>query len=223
MAEKFDEFMQEVENDIRNERYMNLWNRYGKLITGVVTLGLTCLIGYNLWSQYDYRQRSKASDILISAQNFALQDRHGEALSALKSLSEITVAPYEILAKVNEAGILSAGDTSQKQQALKIYQEIINTKKIDKVWQDLAIYQKAALQSEQSDANFEALLKELEAIDLEHSPIAALASELKGILLLQKGDKTQAGEIFVKLAQSKTAPDGVVMRSQLMTQMISAS
>lgn len=221
MAEKFDEFMQEVENDIRNERYMNLWNRYGKLITGVTILGLSCLVGYNLWSQYDFRQRSKASDILIGAQNFAVQNRHGEALSALQSLNN-TVAPYGILAKVNEAGILGIGEAGQKQQAIKIYQDIIDTKSIEKVWHDLAVYQKVALQSEQSGANIETLLKELGAVDMEHSPIAALASELKGILLLQKGDKTQAGEIFVKLAQSKTAPDGVVMRSQLMTQMISA-
>lgn len=223
MAEKFDEFMEEVENDIRNERYMNLWNRYGKLITGFVVVGLVCLVGYNLWSQYDFRQRSKASDVLVGAQNFALQQRHGEALSALKNLGDSAAAPYGILARVNEAGILSSGNANQKQQALKIYQDIIDTKRLDKVWHDVAVYQKVALQSEQSDANLESLLKELEAIDLEHSPIAALASELKGVLLLQKGDKTQAGEIFVKLAQSKTAPDGVVMRSQLMTQMISAS
>lgn len=222
MAEKFDEFMEEVENDIRNERYMNLWNRYGKFITGFAVAGIICLIGYNLWSQYDFRQRSKASDILIGAQNFALQGRQGEALSALKSLSDSTIAPYGILSKINEAGILSSGDANQKQQALKVYQDIIDTKHLDKVWHDVAIYQKVGLQSEQGDANLESLLKELERIDFERSSIAALALELKGILLLHKGDKTQAGEIFVKLAQSKTAPDGVVMRSQLMAQMISA-
>lgn len=222
MAEKFDEFMQEVENDIRNEKYMNLWNRYGKFITGVVTVGLVGLIGYNLWSQYDLRQRNKASDILIGAQNFAMQNRQGEALSALKNLHG-AVAPYGILTKINEAGILGSGDVSQREQALKIYQGILQSKGIEKIWYDLALYQKVALQSEQSGVNFDDLLKELETIDLEHSPLAALALELKGILLLQKGDKTQAGEIFIKLAQSATAPDGVVMRSQLMTQMISAS
>ncbi|WP_032112502.1 tetratricopeptide repeat protein [Candidatus Paracaedibacter symbiosus] len=223
MAEKFDEFMEEVESDIRHEKYMNLWNRYGKALTGFIIMGLACLVGYNLWNQYDYNKRSKASDVLISAQDYAAQDRHGEALSVLKSLATSTVAPYDILAKVNEAGILSLGDARQKQEALKLYQDILNTKNIDSVWHDLATYQKVVIQSEQSEVNFETLLKELDAIDQEHSSLAPLVLELKGALLFQKGDKAQAGEIFVKLAQSKTAPEGVVMRSQLMAQIISAN
>ena len=223
MAEKFDEFMDEVENDIRQEKYMNLWNRYGKIITGFIIVSLLSLVGYNLKSQYDFRERSKASDILIGAQDYAAQNRHGEALSALKNLAATSPAPYTILAKINEAGILSIGEAAQKQQAIELYQEIINTKGTDAVWHDLAVYQKIALQLEQTTSNMDELLKELDGINLDHSPIAPLLTELKGIILLQKGDKIQAGEIFVKLAQSKTAPEGVVMRSQLMTQIISSN
>jgi hypothetical protein len=222
MAEKFDEFMQEVENDIRNEKYINLWNRYGKFIISLTTVGLVCLVGYNLWSNYEVYQRTKASDVFIGAQDFAAQNRQTEALSAFQSLRG-AISPYEILARFNEAGILSVGDPSQQQQAIKIYQEIINTKNIEKSWHHLATYQKVSLQSEQRDAPIETLLGELETIDEENSPVGALALELKGVFLLQKGDKTQGGNIFVKLAQSKTAPEGVVMRSQLMTQIISAS
>ncbi len=94
---------------------------------------------------------------------------------------------------------------------------------IHKVWYDIAVYKKIALECDQSDANFDNLLKEIEGIDIEHSPFAALIAELKGVILFKKGDKTQAGDIFVKLAQSKTAPEGVIMRSQLMAQIISAS
>lgn len=223
MAEKFDEFMDEVENDIRQEKYMNLWNRYGKFIMGFTIVGLVGLVGYNLKSQYVFRERSKASDILIGAQDYAAQNRQGEALSALKNLTENSTAPYTILAKINEAGILSIGEAAQKQQAIQLYQEIINTHGTEALWHDLAIYKKIALQLEQAEPNVEGLLKDLEGIDLDHSPLAPLLSELKGIILLQKGDKAQAGEVFVKLAQSKTAPEGVVMRSQLMAQIISSS
>lgn len=223
MAEKFDEFMEEVEKDIRQEKYMNLWNRYGKLLTGIAVAGLVCLIGYNLKSQYDFRQRSKASDILIGAQGYAADNRHTDAISALKSLADNTVTPYAVLAKLNEAGVLSTGEAAQKKQAVQLYQDIMTTTGIDKVWHDIAVYKKVALECDQSEANLDGLLKEIEGIDLEHSPFAALISELKGVILFKKGDKAQAGDIFVKLAQSKTAPEGVIMRSQLMTQIISTS
>jgi hypothetical protein len=223
MAEKFDEFMEEVEKDIRQEKYMNLWNRYGKLLTGIAVVGLVCLIGYNLKSQYDFRQRSKASDILIGAQDYAAHNRHTDAISALKNLADNTVTPYAILAKLNEAGVLSIGEAAQKKQAIQLYQDIMTTTGIDKVWHDIAIYKKVALECDQSDANLDNLLKEIEGADIEHSPFAALIAELKGVILFKKGDKTKAGDIFVKLAQSKTAPEGVIMRSQLMAQIISAS
>lgn len=223
MAEKFDEFMEEVESDIRQEKYMDLWNRYGKFLMGGTLVGLICLVGYNLKSQYDFKERGKSSDILIGAQDYISQNRQGEALGALKSLADTSTAPYTILAKINEAGILSIGEPVQKQQAIQLYQEIINTPGTEPLWHDLAIYKKITLELEQSSASIDSLLKDLEGIDFDHSPIAPLLSELKGIILLQKGDKTQAGEIFVKLAQSKTAPEGVVMRSQLMAQIISSS
>lgn len=223
MAEKFDEFMEEVEKDIRQEKYMNLWNRYGKLLTGIAIAGLVCLVGYNLKSQYDFRQRSKASDILIGAQDYANDGRHADAISALKNLTENTVEPYVVLAKINEASLLGTGEAAQKKQAIQLYQEIIATKGIDTVWHDIAVYKKIALECDQPEANFDNLLKEIEGIDLEKSPFAALISELKGVILFKKGDKAQAGDIFVKLAQSKTAPEGVMMRSQLMAQIISAS
>lgn len=223
MAEKFDEFMDEIEKDIRQEKYMNLWNRYGKIVSGIVLIGLVGFVGYNLWNQYDYNKRSKASDILIGAQDYLAHDRHGEALSALKSLVDNAIAPYDILAKVNEAGILSLGDENQKQQAVKLYQAILDTKGVDPVWYDLATYQKVALQVDQTGIDIDTLLAELNGVDQESSPLASLVLELKAVVLFKKGDKTQAGEIFVKLAQSKTAPEGIVMRSQLMAQVISAS
>lgn len=223
MAEKFDEFMEEVENDIRQEKFLKLWEQYGKYITYALATILIGIIGFNLWSQYDNRQRNKDSDILVGAQDYISMSRHGEALSALKSIATTAVAPYNILSRFNEAAILSEGEQAQKDEALKLYQELIDSRKLDQVWHDLAIYNKISLQSDMANANWDNLLTEITAIDLESSPIAALASELKAILLMQKGDTIQAGEIFVKLAQDKNAPSGVSMRSQLMAQIISAS
>jgi len=223
MAEKFDEFMEEVENDIRQEKYMKLWQQYGKQITAAITVALIGIIGYNLWSQYDYRQRSKNSDIMIGAQDYMAMNRHGEALSALKTLGDKAVAPYNVLSRLNEAAILSIGEAEQKQEAIKIYQDLIAMHGVDKAWQDVALYNKIALQSNMADTNWDSLLTELNVIDLETSPIAALIKELKAAILLQKGDKAQAGEIFVKLVQDKNAPSGVAMRSQLMAQIISSN
>ena len=36
MADKFDEFLEEVEQDIRQERFQKIWNKHGKTIIAIV-------------------------------------------------------------------------------------------------------------------------------------------------------------------------------------------
>jgi hypothetical protein len=70
MAEKFDEFLVEVENDIRKEKMLQLWKQYGKqVVAGVV--GIIILIsGYNFWSYYEQNKRTQMAEKLIAAQDF---------------------------------------------------------------------------------------------------------------------------------------------------------
>ena len=51
MAEKFDEFLEEVEKDIRQEKFLKLWKQYGKQVIGVFSAIIVIIIGYNLWGQ----------------------------------------------------------------------------------------------------------------------------------------------------------------------------
>ena len=66
MADQFDEFVQEVENDIRQEKLRDLWDKYGKIASSVIGGVLTIGVGITLWQNHQTDVSLKLSDTLIA-------------------------------------------------------------------------------------------------------------------------------------------------------------
>lgn len=218
MAEKFDEFLVEVENDIRKEKMLQLWKQYGKqVVAGVV--GIIILIsGYNFWSYYEQNKRTQMAEKLIAAQDFIGQGETEKAQTILSSMATGSPAVYQQLALFQKAGLLS----QKPEEMREIYQQLAANTKIDPLWRDLATLLKVMVSIDQPNAKIDDLLMELSTLTTNQNPWRYLANEIKGVLLHRKGDNTQAAELFAKLVQDNQTPSGISMRARLMVQIVSA-
>lgn len=218
MAEKFDEFLVEVENDIRKEKMLQLWKQYGKqVVAGVV--GIIILIsGYNFWSYYEQNKRTQMAEKLIAAQDFIGQGETEKAQTILSSMATGSPTVYQQLALFQKAGLLS----QKPEEMREIYQQLAANTKIDPLWRDLATLLKVMVSIDQPNAKIDDLLMELSALTTNQNPWRYLANEIKGVLLHRKGDNTQAAELFAKLVQDNQTPSGISMRARLMVQIVSA-
>ena len=218
MAEKFDEFLVEVENDIRKEKMLQLWKQYGKqVVAGVV--GIIILIsGYNFWSYYEQNKRTQMAEKLIAAQDFIGQGETEKAQTILSSMATGSPAVYQQLALFQKAGLLS----QKPEEMREIYQQLAANTKIDPLWRDLATLLKVMVSIDQPNAKIDDLLMELSTLTTNQNPWRYLANEIKGALLHRKGDNTQAAELFAKLVQDNQTPSGISMRARLMVQIVSA-
>lgn len=218
MAEKFDEFLVEVENDIRKEKMLQLWKQYGKqVVAGVV--GIIILIsGYNFWSYYEQNKRTQMAEKLIAAQDFIGQGETEKAQTILSSMATGSPTVYQQLALFQKAGLLS----QKPEEMREIYQQLAANTKIDPLWRDLATLLKVMVSIDQPNAKIDDLLMELSTLTTNQNPWRYLANEIKGVLLHRKGDNTQAAELFAKLVQDNQTPSGISMRARLMVQIVSA-
>src|SRR3954469_22991311 len=56
------DIFQEVEEDVRRERYEQIWKDYGNYIMVAAALLVLAVAGYQAWRNYDLSQRQKTSD-----------------------------------------------------------------------------------------------------------------------------------------------------------------
>jgi len=224
MAEKdkFDEFLEEVEQDIRQAKFKKLWDKYGKLASSALTVVVVVLVGYSLWSNYQTRELERQSDYYIKAQSYLEQGDTTKALALLKELSG-GHKTYATFAKFSEASILATpGEKQDVDKALSLYQEIADDSHLESVWRDTATLQFISLSFEKDAKQAETLLAKIEPLCAAGRPLQALALEQKGVILYLLGKKVQAAEIFVQIVQLSGVPEGVKVRAQTMAQQISS-
>lgn len=224
MVEKFDEFLEEVEKDIRQEKLLNLWKQYGKQVTiGIVAV--IALIGlYNLWGHYEQNKRVEMAEKLITAQELIAHGDSDKALVILNSLSIESHNTYQPLALFQKAGLLLQGGAKSKPaEAISIYNQLSANKKIEPLWRDLAALLAIMASMDLPNIKAEDLLAKLEPLTVDASPWRYFAREMKGVLLNRKGEGLKAAEIFARLVQDNNTPSGISMRARLMTQIVSTS
>ena len=222
MAEKFDEFLEEVQSDIRQERFINLWHRYGKLVIGGIVGVLILGSGYNFWRHYETNKRCQMADKLTSAQEYLSAGETDKALAVLNILAGEGHAAYQPLALFQKAGaLLQAGTSAKTLEAVTLYGQLSANTQLDPLWRDLAALLSIMNSIDQPDQKGEDLLTRLTPLTSDQNPWRYFAREIKGLLLQRKGDAIQAAEVFAALVQDNQTPSGISMRARLMTQILS--
>lgn len=227
MAEQFDEFLEEVQNDIRQERWMKLWEKYGKTITTAITCAIGLAAGYTVWQNYEKNQREKTADRFIHALDLTMAGQKQQALLDFSALSRDGKADYALLSRFHQAALLVQEkiDTKQ-QQALEIYEAIQLDKKNSSQWRDLALLFSLIVKADNAFDKTEnttllsSIIENLKPLKDEKNPWYYPALELEGLILFKQGKIQDAATVFLTAAKDNKAPKGLSMRAQLMTQVL---
>lgn len=116
------DIFREVEEDVRRERYEQLWKEYGDYVIAGAAVVVIAVAGLQLWRVYDLRQRGNASVEFMNAEQLLEARQTSEAQSAFAHLEKTAPGGYASLAKFQEANaMLQAGNTAD---AVTIYKQI---------------------------------------------------------------------------------------------------
>ncbi|MEI8295195.1 MAG: tetratricopeptide repeat protein [Alphaproteobacteria bacterium] len=219
MAEQFDEFVQELERDIRQEKFLKIWNMHGKKIIYGVAVLLIAIASYIIWQNYDSGRRTRLSQKFTGAQELVINGKTDQAIDVLRELTT-SGSTYQSLSKFLLAALLrEPGAKQDLPGALQLYEALSTDAQLTPSQRDFARLMAVSLRMANQESPDE-LLEKLKPLLAEKNPWHLQAMELQGVLLSQKGENMQDAEVFAKITRDSHVSQALLTRSQVMAQVL---
>jgi len=211
-----DDLFREVDEEVRQDQYLQLWKRYGVYIAGVILAVILITVSVVVWRDLQ-RGELEANGEKMLAALAVIEERPDEALDQLAALGDEGTKGYRLLARLREAALLSArGDA---RSAVAIYDTVAADTGQEQIYRDLAkLLSVSHGMSIMDRGEVEDRLAPLVGDD---NAWRYSARELVATAALASGDTAAAREAFQALVDDAGAPSGVRARGAEMLAILS--
>lgn len=200
-----DNFIQEIEDDIRRDRHLALWNKYGRYVVTFALIVIICAAAAVAWRHYRTGERTKDSMAYNAALMLANQGQGAAAadaaLPALRAIAPSSSDSYATLARLQEAALLTKA--GKPEEAVAIYDAMAGNRDIDPMLRDLAVLLRALAMFDKEDP---AVLSSRLTPLTTGSAWRYTALELTALLAQRSGDTAKARDIYATLADDPNTP-----------------
>ena len=204
------EIFREVDEDLRRDRAIEVWKKYGPVFLGIAIAIVAATGGYRY---YRHVEAAKAEAFGARFQTTLLASEAGRNADAAKEFALIageSPAGYALLANFRAAADLAATD---KAAGAAKFDALAENNAAGPVLQGLARLRAATLLAD--DLTLEDLQKRVEPLLAPSSPWAANARELIGLRQLASGAVEEAGKTFDAIMTDTAAPAALKQRSEV--------
>ncbi|PZU11598.1 tetratricopeptide repeat protein [Sphingomonas sp.] len=197
-------FFREVDEDVRRDRMVAFASRYGKLIAGLVVLGLVALAGWLWWKSHLAQVAGLDSEKLTPALA-SLEQGNSPAGADAKSLADVATSPRD---GYRALGGLALADTAAMKGdaagAAKRYSDIAADSSVAEPVRNVALLRSVAVRYDTlPPAQVIATLKPLMT---PGNPFFPSAAEYTALAELKLGHTANAAKLLAAIARDKTAP-----------------
>ena len=196
------DFLRELEEDIQEEKILNLWRKFGNYVIGLALLIVLATAGYTVWKYFQHKSQLRVHGSFLSAVKLYNEDKKEEALKAFQRIVQ-EGGGYGNLARLYEAALTSNPN--------EIYNKMAQENTSDPALGNLP---KVLLAARELDSG--AALEAIRPLTAPNNAWAPLSYELLGAANLQKGDETAAAKNFIAILKEPYASDYEKMRASLM-------
>lgn len=211
------DIFQEVEEDVRRERYEQLWKKYGNYVIGAAAALVLAVGGFQAWSTYDTNQRQQVSDRYQEAQTIAQGADAAKTEAQFAELSKTGYSGYATLSKFNLVGAYFA--QGKRDPAIALLREL--TASSDDTVSSVARLRLAWAEADaQPRSEVQAVLEPLTAAD---NTWRFAAAEVLAYAELRSGSRAQAEADYLILSQEQEAAPGLRQRAAAIVQYLKAN
>jgi hypothetical protein len=208
-----DALFREVDEDVRQEQYQKIWDRYGNIILGVAFLVVAGVGGFKAWGYWQLKQSQEAATAYFAAEQKAAD---GKTEEAAKDLAAIVQPGFGQFAKLKQAALLARSGKSD--EAIKLYDAIVADRSADQTLRDLAAIREGYLLAD--SATPDQLLTRLGAYDKDDNPWRFAAREIFGLAAYRTSDFKMAQTYFSALFTDPGTPAQMRQRAQALVQLV---
>lgn len=211
-----DHIFREVEEELRRERFANLWKRFGTVIIGAIVGVVVVILGILWWQDRQVANRQAAGDTFIEALKLASTGKEDEANAKLETLAEDSTDGYELLARLHLAAKKAA--VGQTAEAELLYKKIVVDASADSILRDYAKLNLALLRLD--GATHEETLNALKGFIEPGGAWRSTALEVVALAAMKEGKFEQAQERFTEIVSDSATPSALRRRAQIMLDVI---
>lgn len=207
----------EVDEDIRKERYKKLWSTYGKYLIGLI-ISIILIFSIN---QYLVSKNIADNKKLLDMYFAAAEDIEKSQFElANKSLNKIyndknsTLAAFSAF-KLSESYLKN----NNKIDAIALLENIFNNNSLETIYRELALYKYIMINFDMLDVS--SIESKISIINIKERQLNPYFKELLGIKHITAGDKAKASLMFNELLSSENTPFDLKIRLEKLIQIAS--
>lgn len=213
MAVSEDSLFREVDEEVRQEEYKKLWDRYGTLLIAVCAAVIAAVAGWKFYEHYKLTQTQAASILFFDGSKAATE---GKLDDTQRLMGQVKAPGYEELGRLQVAGTLAA--TGKTKEAVAAYDAIAADAKVDAVLRDAASIRAGYLLAD--TAKPDELLGRLGKFDKDDQAFRHQAREIFGLAAYRSSDFAMAERYMQSLFADAATPRDIKERAQVMLQLI---
>jgi len=204
------QLFKEVDEEIRRDRYSQVWKSYGKYIVGGAAAIVLTTAAVVFWQRYQLSVAGKEGEAYAAAVSIARTGKTDAAIKALGAAATKSGSGYKTMARFQEAALRAKkGET---RQAAALYDAIAADGDADAILRDLA--RLLSVMTELDTGKPAALAAKIAPLANGDGPWHHSALELTALLAQKSGNIKRAREIFTRLADDGTAPSSLRARAR---------
>ncbi len=213
MTDNNDAIFREVDDEVRQEEYKKLWDRYGTYLGTLAAIFIAAIAAWQGWQYYQTKQAEEASTIYYEALRKATD---GKADDAIAELNAVNHAGFTQLGKLEQASLLASKGETDK--AVAAYDAFAADPSSDPALADMARIRAGYLLVDTQSPD--QLLTRLGRYDKDDALWHAEAREIFGLSAWRVKDYAMADRYFNAIVADVKATPGLRQRAQLMLQLV---
>jgi len=210
-----DAFIQEVDEDVKNDNLKVLWDKYGLLIVAFVVLAVSAAVSFDKLHEWKIlRNQNRTQNYMMATQP---QENADDTIAALQQISADNQGIFSDFSKLQIANVL-LGENKQE-EALAALENIIADKQVNEEVKNIALIKLATYRVDSLDyEKFAELVRPLTEANNSWTPAA---QDLLAMSAIKNGNIENAKEIYNGILKIKDLPESFRNRIQDMLSSIS--
>jgi hypothetical protein len=205
------QFIREIDEDLRRDRLLKLWERYGIYVIGAAFLVVAATAGWRGWEWYQQREGVKAGSRFEAALVLADAGKREEAEQEFAAIEKDANWGYRLLSRMRLAAETGVRDATAGAAA---YDAIAADGSIDAAIRDVARLRAAFLLVDTAQAA--EIASRVEPLMDPTSPFRFSARETLALARYRAGEREAARTMFAELANDPETPRALRNRAEVM-------
>ena len=202
-------FVREVDENLRRDQLREMAQSYGKWLIAAVVLFLLGVGGILYWKDRQDRQAEQGVEQLVQTLSDVGAGKEAAASAQLDTLAKSNSDGVEAVARLTRAALaLQHGDRAA---ASKIYAGLAADKSIAGPFRDLALVRGTALDYDSMKPAD--VVARLQPLVVPGNAFFGTAGELTGMAMLAQNRRSEAAQLFAKIAADTTVPESLRERA----------